>query len=207
MLFMACAVLTFHASEPMCMNLCLHACCATQGIHVANRLSEWHFPSTDYVEVTLTNALSAADLPMALRNTLRQLRDMEAPKALLQLLAWQWTPGLLEIVAEEIPLLGHLNMWINILDALTDELLGSLLRIAPHIHIVCASSLEVRSGQFKETPWPWTEVHFGLLEASGLLRLPQPSTLQECIPNLVCGTLDLSEVDVVRKCRANRMHK
>lgn len=183
------------------MTVCCVCClpCALQGFLFADRISEWQLPtdSRTEVQVNLRDHIGSDHLPSALRNALHQLQSLAASNAEINLWVWHWTPGLVDIVGDEVPLLEHLKFWINIPGALTDELLRPLLRLPSHVRMLIAGSLDVRSDEFKDAAWPWQEVHFGTLDAAGLLRLPNPATFKRWLPNLVFGTLDLSGVDLV----------
>ncbi len=114
-----------------------------------------------------------ADQPAALRRTLRQLADMQAPDATVWLQGWDW-PAVADTVAECLPLLPHLRFGAHTDEPLTDELLAVVLRMGPHMRRLSVGSIALQSDH-SGVVWPWSVLCAGTLDVAQLLRLPEPA--------------------------------
>ncbi len=155
---------------------------ALQGLdaHVAERLALWRF---DNKRVALRyDGVPPADQPAALRRTLRQLADMQAPEATVWLQGWQW-PAVADTVAECLPLLPHLQFGVHTDKPLTDQLLAVVLRMGPHMRCLYVYRLALQSDH-SGVAWPWSVLSVEHLDIAQMLRLPQPgpgAQLRTCV--------------------------
>ncbi len=144
----------------------------------ADRLISWRF---DVPRVTVQcDGVPPADQPAALRRTLRQLADMQAPDADVWLQGWEWL-AVADAAAECLPLLPHLRMGVHTDGPLTDELLAVVLRMGPHMRRLSVGSLALQSDH-SGVAWPWTVLCAETLDLAQLVRLPEPDQGAELRP-------------------------
>ncbi len=109
-----------------------------------------------------------------------------------------------EAVAAAAPDLAHLNLCVHV-DTLTDELLGAVLLMGPHMRRLSVGQLDLRSDQHADKPWPWDELRVGTCDMASMVRLPSP--LGEGSPRKVlCGRLDIGSGATNSVSVAHAMH-
>ncbi len=121
--------------------------------------------------VVQCDGLPSADQPAALRRTLQQLADMQAPDAVVWLQGWQWSDQLADIVADSLPALQHLRFGVRLAEPLTDQLLAAVLRMGPHMRRLSVPCLALQPDH-DGVGWQVTELILGEFDIGQLLRLP-----------------------------------
>lgn len=116
-------------------------------------MPSWHFPDAE----TICLEASEIDQPAALRNTLRQLTDLQSPCHQLTLIDWQWTEDLGIAASEATAALARFKL--SILDdgggtIMTDDVLRGLLRLGTHVAKVDIDSVDLQVG-CSDAVWPW----------------------------------------------------
>ncbi len=88
---------------------------------------------------------------------------------------WPWRAEVAAAVAAALPTLTHLSLAVHLDRPLTDELLGWLLQLGPHVRSVRVKGLDLQSDQHSAVAWPWEELvcEEGVNMAS-LANLPDP---------------------------------
>ncbi len=172
--------------------MCVCVCCS-QGIaaSVSERLALWRF---DVPRVTVQcDGVPPADQPAALRRTLRQLADMQAPDATVWLQGWDW-PAVADTVAECLPLLPHLHFGVHMgWGPLPDAWLFAILQMGPHMRRLSVLRLALQSDH-SGVAWPWEELCVETLDVAQLLKLPVPAAKVAVRAGVLamesCGALD-----------------
>ncbi len=146
---------------------------------------------------TALEQLSPAESSTAWGNTLRQLRQLQAPTATVQLES-AFKLSTVSVLAAELPALKHLRVCLPVIFQLTDECLAALLQLGSHVRVLATHSLQLQSEQHSSAVWPWEEVKVGfvaLVETVGvtqLLRLPHPRS-RVSPPLLRCLAVDIHD--------------
>ncbi len=90
---------------------------------------------------------------------------------------WHWSPATAHALAAAGP--AHLTFEVQMLEPLTDELLGVALAMGPHVRGVWAQTLALRSEQHAGMVggW-WAQLGLGVLDLASFVKLPRPQ--QDC---------------------------
>ncbi len=189
-----------HAGHHCHTLLCPGLWCCAQGIDhtVAECLALWCLHASE-VSVECSG-VRPADQPAALRRTLQQLADMQAPDAVVWLSGWQWSDQLGETVADSMAALQHLRVGVRMVGPLTDVLLAAVLRMGPHMQRLSVPSVALYSDH-SDVSWQITDLSTKALDIVQLLRLPASDQLQ-----LRAGDLCIAKFRRLLEVRQARTH-
>ncbi len=150
------------------------------------RLSEFSL-AIPCLRVQPSDYMEETDFPTALRNTLRQLGELHLiqtdtssiheVQCSVQLAGWApWSQQCAQAVADTLPACEQHSVGVHTHDALTDEELGVVLAMGPHMRHLAVKSVALQSDSHADTPWPWDELWVDKeVTASQLCKLPNPA--------------------------------
>ncbi len=167
----------------MCVSECVSLFCSAhvQGFseEIQECLPSWHL-DIDKLRITPDVPLSQdpTNHPTALSNALRQLTTLHAPHTAIVLQNWHWDTHTAQALAAHLPHLPHLKITVCVDEQLTDELLGVVLAMGPHVHKLSVKGLNLKSDSNSKAVWPWAVFECKdvdlCAEVGMLVRLPHP---------------------------------
>lgn len=96
--------------------------------------------------------------------------------SLIELSGWQLSQQCAQALADLLPTgLAHLSVGVHTDTELTDELLGVVLAMGPHMKHLEVKGLALQSDTHGSTHWPWERLNVHTLDVSQLCRLPNPA--------------------------------
>ncbi len=125
---------TLHKRVCVCVCVCVRVCLQGLPAAVVERLGDWSFAGLKEIKMHFSCTFEAEDYHAALRRTLDQLGDMDAPGAVVRV-RYRDGHDTASAVAEAVTTLKHLNICPNPYDPASGEHTRAHAHAHAHTHI------------------------------------------------------------------------